>query len=196
MITFGSGSDQNSKKTPADFNLFIDDHYQQTFVPNWADGIFAFVNKLPDLYTTWHGGALDHTDGDTDGYMYLICFNENKIAFFNKTINNLCIGQGYKFSAYLANAEKLSGFIEPNVRFEIRSTRTGEELLAEFSTGNISRYETITWWECGISFNAPESSVVLLIISNIAGVSGNDLIIDDIELQVSSMTNYSYCISG
>lgn len=196
LITFSSGFDQYSNRTAADFYFSIDDHYQQIFAPDWSDGRFAFVNKIPNPYGTWHDGALDHTDGDKDGYMYLICFTENNPPLFNKTINNLCIGQSYKFSASLANAERLLGSIEPNVRFEIRSTKNSGQLLAEFSTGNISRYKTITWWECGISFNASESSVVLLIISNTGGGAGNDLIIDDIELQVSLTTNSSYCIPG
>ena len=115
------------------------------------------------------------------------------------TIDNLCIKQFYRFSAYLANAEKiLPSSTKPDVRFEVRTTTADGKIIAQFNTGDILQYEMkLTWWQCGISFNASDSSLVLLIISNIGHDIGNDLIIDDIELEVLPMTNLAgYCISG
>ena len=115
------------------------------------------------------------------------------------TIDNLCIKQFYRFSAYLANAEKiLPSSTKPDVRFEVRTTTADGKIIAQFNTGDILQYEMkLTWWQCGISFKASDSSLVLLIISNIGHDIGNDLIIDDIELEVLLMTNLAgYCISG
>ena len=163
-----------------------------------SDGLFAFINKVPNLFGSWHGGENDHTDSDANGYMYLIAINKSDSELFNMTINDLFIEQIYRFSAYLANAEKNKpNSVKPNVRFEVRTTTTDRQVIAQFNTSDIPQHQRLTWQQYGISFKASNSSLVLLIISNVENPGGNDLIIDDIELELLSMTNMSGdCISG
>ena len=197
LITFGSGSQEYSNHTPDDFQFSA--AHQQIFAPPISNGEFGFMNKIPDSYNTWHGGALDHTKNDCGGYMYLVCMNaDNNQVLFNSTVNNLSIEQRYKLFAYFANAErKYSGNpVEPNVRFEIRTPYTDNRLLAQFNTSNIPRSDAMTWWKCGVSFVTNTSSVVLLIFSNVGGTTGNDLVIDDIELRVSSIVCPNFCSPG
>jgi hypothetical protein len=42
------------------------------------------------------------------------------------------------------------------------------------------------WKKYGMSFITPTSSVVLLMISNVPGIAGNDFIVDDIQLRICS----------
>jgi hypothetical protein len=87
--------------------------------------------------------------------------------------------------------------LNPNIRFEVRTATNENQLLAQFSTDDISEYDEVTWSKYGLSFNASSSSVVLLIVSNVEGIwRGNDLAIDDIELRVCSTDDSVFSPSG
>jgi hypothetical protein len=193
LITFGSGPDQYSDKTPSSFNFSTT--HDQKFASDIKTGWFAFLNavpKLEKLFERYHHGAQDHTKNDNGGYMYLANVGKVNILLFQSTVNNLCIGLCYEFSMYVANVIDYVIFPspEPNIRLEVRNAANENQLLAQFSTGNIPSYKELTWSKYGLSFNASSTSVVLLMISNAPGGKGNDLVIDDIELRVCS-TNYS-----
>jgi hypothetical protein len=199
LITFDSGSDQYSNATPSTFNFSTT--HQQIFNSTIVEGMFAFVNTVPNNYNAWHTGALDHTAMDQNGYMFLVnVANGNDRQLFTSTVNGLCIGLRYEFSAFLANVvvESPSTILlsKPNVRFEVRASTVPNDLLAESITGEISRSSSMTWTKYGVSFNASSHSVVLLMISNIQGDQGNDLAIDDIELRVCSTPYTGFCPSG
>ena len=187
-ITFGSGSEQYSTKTPASFN-FTTTHLQ-AFKSLIGPGMFGFVNVVPGFHVTWHAGALDHTLDDSGGYIYLIDVDESNVTLFNSTVNNLCIETRYEFSAYLANViGKQYNFTNPNIRFEVRSAAPQNILLAQFIT-DVPDYDIMTWCQYSVSFNASTPSIVLLIISNLGGGMGNDIAIDDIELRVCSFAPF------
>lgn len=196
-ITFGAGSDQYNTKIPADFNFSISTSYQQMFSPNMRMGTYVFVNDVPKMSpTAWHGSISDHTDDD-GGYMYFIDINDLNSEIFRMTIDNLCVNQVYQFAAYLSNpVKKQSRFPSPTVRFEVQTATPDKNLLAQCNTTTIAEYDTPTWRQYGISFNASNSSVILLIISNVKGGDGSDLIIDDIELRALSTESCYYHTSG
>jgi hypothetical protein len=197
LITFDSGSAQYSNKTPAAFN-FTTTH-NQSFGPRIEDYHFGFVNAVPNFVGYWHNGAEDHTENDTDGYMYLVNVGTQNEPLFNFTANNLCIGLQYEFSAYLANFEIFILFptrTNLNIRFEVR-TATTNKALAQNSTGNISRNNPMTWSKHGLSFVASNSSINLLMFSNVESRdNGNNVAIDDIELRVCSVTHSGICPPG
>jgi hypothetical protein len=196
LITFGSGSDQYSTKTPSSFNFSTNP--QQRFESPIEDGWFGFVNIVPNYNDNWHVGALDHTPNDgNNGYMYFVNVAGNNSLIFNFTINDLCIGLAYEFYAYVANvATKQSNLFRPDILFQVRTATVENCLLAQLITGNIPDYDNMTWSKHSLSFIAASRSVVLLIISNSRENWGNDLAIDDIELRVCS-TNYSgFCPPG
>ncbi len=187
LITFGSGPDQYSDKTPSSFNF--NTSHEQKFDSFLYGGTFAFLNAVPKLEKfvyRYHHGAQDHTKNDNGGYMYFINILESSIPLFHSLVNNLCIGLCYEFSMYLANPTQdlISTADKPNIRFEVR-TATNQP-LGQFSTDDIPAYEQLTWSKYGLSFNASSTSVVLLMFSNLKRASGNDLAIDDIELRVCS----------
>ncbi len=108
------------------------------------DGLFGFVNAIPNPYNTWHTGALDHTPNDEKGYMYLISLNGIVSVTFNSTVDKLCNGRCYEFSAYFANiGEKNDGSIEPNLQFEVRDAANQSHLLAFLITGDIPECDTM-----------------------------------------------------
>jgi hypothetical protein len=199
LITFGSGSDLYSSKTPSDFN-FRTDHQQKLPLPE-NDGQFSFVNTIPKGVDSWQDGVSDHTENDTGGYMFLVDMGAHGTEIFSTNVHNLSIGLRYEFSAYLANIirkDKLVSYPEPNILFEVRTSTAENQLLAQLSTGDISKYDEMTWSKYGLSFVTPSSSVVLSLISNVQNLTsiGNDVAIDDIELRVCS-TNYSgNCSTG
>ncbi len=194
MITFGSGPDEYSKKTPSSFNFSTT--HRQTLNGRIRHGMFAFVNTIPELDFS-HIGASDHTPNDTDGYMFLVGVGYEKDSeLFNSTVNSLCIGLRYEFSAYLANVIKIFDDREPNVRFEVRASTVQNELLAQFIIGDIHDYDDITWSKHGLSFIASSASVTLLMISNVQADDEKVLAIDDIELRVCSTVSSGFCPPG
>ena len=159
--------------------------------------MFNFVNAIDDNFDVWHGGALDHTENDINGYMFLVNLGNNRQEIFSMALNNLCIGSHYVFSAYMANIVRQSRSLQkPNVIFEVRTLNAQNQMLAQSSTGRISDYENLTWTKYGLSFNTSSSSVVLLMISDVGEYMGNDLVIDDIELRACSTGHPGVCPPG
>ncbi|CAF4511093.1 unnamed protein product [Rotaria socialis] len=185
LITFGSGPTLFSNKTPADFN-FTTSH-SQSFTFDVNDGMFAFVNEVPDLNNGWHGNASDYTTNDTDGYMFLVNMQGIDPQIFNYKIDDLHIGRLYEFSAYVANVVRKEKCLnKPNIRFEVRAINESGNVIAKKGTGDVPACYNMSWSKYDISFETTHSSVVLLMLSNVAEGSGNDLAIDDIELRVYS----------
>lgn len=192
LITFESGSNIYSNKTPFDFNFTTS--YQQKIDSKIENGSFGFVNVVPNYYSTWHNAALDHTLNDGDnGYMYLVNMNENGGQLFSSIVNDLYEEELYEFSAFLANVDRnqtQNNYINPNIRFEVRSAIDQNDLLGQSNTGSISQSSNMTWSKYGVTFVASSSSVILLMISSGGVGLGNDIAIDDIELRACSTEHF------
>ncbi len=101
--------------------------------------------------------------------------------FFRQTINGLCPGTTYEFSAYVVNVLKPSAAgNKPNLSFIIETIDGAP--LGSYQTGNIIETSTPEWNKYGLIFTttASTSQVVLKIINNAPGGNGNDLALDDI----------------
>ncbi|CAF1362179.1 unnamed protein product [Adineta steineri] len=198
LITFGSGADLYSNNTSSSFNFTT--NHTQVFDVKINDGQFGFVNKVPPPHRAWQNGSLDYTGNGIHGYMFLVnVANKTDAVIFSSTINDLCIGLLYEFSAYLTNVNKppATNRSAPNVRFVVRAATFQGDILGNSSTGNISAADNMPWRKYGVSFTALNSSVVLLIISNVGiNKKGNDLAIDNIELRGCSNNHYRLCPSG
>ncbi|CAF1240953.1 unnamed protein product [Adineta steineri] len=184
LITFGNGTENFSTKTPPDFN-FSTNH--KPGKPSRIDaGEFGFMNKVPQGNDDWHVGTPDHTENDDGGYMFLIDINENRGAIlFQYNVSGLCAGQLYEFSAYLANVKRKDpSALDPNVRFQVQVPVNNNDSLAQKDTSNISQCDQLIWLKHCLSFNASNSTVVLLMTSNVHGGRGNNIAIDDIELRL------------
>ena len=156
------------------------------------------MNTIPADYPPWLAGALDHTadaGGDgSSGYMMLIGAGATPGDVFRTQMGNLVAGSRYEFSAYVANVvQSGNNLIRPSVRFEVRTTSADNTLLASTTTGNIGEYGTLTWNQYGMSFYAPSSSVVLVMVSVAPGGGGNDFVVDDITLRTCASTTSASC---
>ncbi|CAF4066496.1 unnamed protein product [Adineta steineri] len=193
LITFGNGTQDFSSNTSADFKFFTD--HEQRFGPTIDHDQFAFVNKVPHHKTDWHDGVLDHTENDTNGYVFVIDIRaERGTVLFQSTVSGLCAGQNYEFSAYLASLNKKdTSDIKSNVQFQVRAPEITDKCLAQKNTGDIRQHDWMRWSKHCLSFNAPNSTVVLLMISNVYGRGGNDIAIDDIELRICPNQTCSSC---
>ena len=193
MVTFGSGLATFSSATPANFSFTTT--YVQLFTNPISDDYFAFINAVPNMVGAWHTGAIDHTPNDIGGYMFLANADPNPGQFYKETVNNLCIGERYEFSAYLTNIVKPLGLAKPNVLFQIR-TPSDNTLIGQLGTGDIPEYSSMTWVKYGISFVAMNTSVVIIMISNTANPMGNDMAIDDIAFRICSNASSAACATG
>ncbi len=153
------------------------------------DGYYSVVNRIPNDFqlqntNVWLAGE-DHTPNDVGGYMMLVNADEKLGEFYRDTVTNLCVGGTYEFSSYLANIFKPANAfptavnsIPPKVRFEIRNI--AGVVIDSISTGNITNTATLNWQKFGITFTAPATSVILVMISTAARGIGNDIVLDDI----------------
>ncbi len=133
----------------------------------------------------------DHT-GNTFGNMFLVNAGGGKSLFFKQTVNGLCSGSTFNFSAWLANANTSNtigvcgaGYVYPNVVFNIKNT--SGTVLATFNTGNLPLSPVngpANWRQYGFQFTLPAgtTSLVLEMVDFWGGAAacGNDLALDDI----------------
>ena len=144
------------------------------------DGQYTITNKTgPCFGNTWHN-ITDHT-GDPNGYFMLINASYEPSTFYLQTIDGLCTGTRYRFSAWIMNMVNFTGSILPNITLTIEDT-TGK-ILSSSSTGDIPvNTTTAVWKQYNMDFTSPEgiSTVVLRMKNNAAGGTGNDLALDDI----------------
>jgi gliding motility-associated-like protein len=189
-ITFGSGATNPGPQLPvavpgASTNYNFASYATGTPPTAPIDGDYALVNVVP-LNSAWYSGAKDHT-GNVNGYMAFFNSAPKPGDFYRQTVNNLCSGTTYEFSAWVANVinpSVLPGAVLPNITFKILDAITLAE-LATYNTGNIPNANSMTWRQYSFLFTAPagNNSVTLVLANNNIGGNaqpGNDLAIDDI----------------
>ncbi|CAF1496876.1 unnamed protein product, partial [Adineta steineri] len=159
---------------------------------------FAFVNKVPHFSDTWHDGVPDHTENDDYGYMFLLNVRGQKDAvLFRSNVRGLCVGQLYKFSAYLANVNKKdTKLVKPNVRFQVQALGIPARPPEYKDTDDIPECNHMNWLKYCLSFNASSSIVGLSMTLNAVSDDGNNIAIDDIKLRRCPNQNCGSCPAG
>lgn len=173
--TFGSGAGFGSPLPGGSTSSL---GYQQQTCP--TDGHYAIVNFTSGCWPSdvkWHT-ATDHT-GNTSGYFMLINASYDPSDFYIRTVNDLCAGSNYQFSAWLLNMCSAAGNL-PNITFTIE--KTDGTILAKYNTGDIPIINPLTWKNYDFYFTTPAgvSTVVLRMRNNAQGGVGNDVGLDDI----------------
>lgn len=172
-ITFGSGP-LSSPIASTNYN------YTTASCP--IDGSYTIRSSTNNCFGgNWHTLLEDHTPNDSDGFMMLVNASNAPGEFYKETINDLCPGTTYEFSAYVVNVLKpTSSGIKPNLTFIIESV--SGTILGNYSTGNIPESSSPEWKKYALVFTTPVgiSSVVLKIVNTAPGGNGNDLALDDI----------------
>ncbi len=138
----------------------------------------------------WTRGG-DHT-GNSNGNMFLVNAGSNKSILLQQTVNNLCSGSSYSFSAWAANVNTSktadicgTGLRYPKLTFNIKTL--SNVLLASYTTGNLPLSPDngpVNWQKYGFQFDLPAntSSLRIEIVDAWGGgdACGNDLALDDI----------------
>ena len=147
----------------------------------------------------------DHTypNDKTRGYLLEIDGLGGRAPFYSTVVHDLCPATKLTFSAYVANVNKASNYIDgvhariyPRLRFELEDANSGK-LLASHSTGDIPYDSTLTvntdflysskWYLHGMNFTVPQGvdSIRMTIYNDVVNNgSGNDFALDDIEIRL------------
>ncbi|MCC8426151.1 PKD domain-containing protein [Mucilaginibacter sp. UR6-11] len=139
------------------------------------DNYYTIANSTLGLNKGWVF-TTDHT-GDFNGYMMIVNAGFTPGLFYTRKVDGLCGSTTYLFSAFIKNILKGNGIL-PNVTFKLESIDGAS--LGEYNTGNM--IADSTWHEYPFTFSTPAGaqSVVLKMINNAPGGTGNDIAIDDI----------------
>jgi len=173
-ITFGQGQGPGAALAAGTTNL----SYVNSGCPQ--DGQYTIVNNTSGCFdNSWLTLSRDHT-GDIGGYFMLINASYQPSDFYVQTIDGLCGGTSYQFAVWAMNMGVRPNQIRPNIT--IRIEKTDGTLLQSFNTGDMPLVNPATWRQYAFYFDTPPgvSSVVIRMVNNAPGGSGNDLVLDDI----------------
>ncbi len=174
-VTFGAGPNPGPQLPAGITNM----QYLTILCPN--DGQYTIANSTSNCWGgNWHT-ITDHT-GNTNGYFMLVNASYQPSDFYVQTVNGLCNGTTYEFSAWILNMIKNLNDrgILPNITFSIE--KTDGTVLQSYNSGNIPLANPALWRKYGFYFTTPPgvSSVVIRMRNNAPGGGGNDLALDDI----------------
>lgn len=155
-------------------------------------GNLVYPTLLQKLFRRMRSSV--HTVNDTGRYMILFNPLIASPLFHTQICRQLCSGQQYEFSFYIANlGPQIDQFTNPNLLLEVRSSINYTDLIVSWSTREVLAEQLFTWVKHGISFIASTISVDIRLTSQAAGDRGNDFAIDDIEFRSCATDNFSIC---
>ncbi|MRG44417.1 T9SS type B sorting domain-containing protein [Chitinophaga sp. SYP-B3965] len=152
----------------------------------------------------------DHTDNGYGG-MLIANSSDNPKLFYRRTINGLCPGAKYNFSAWFINLNSLTvlsntcqreDYRYAGVTFVVRNA-SNNAIIRQFNTNDVSMDlsrnlpgdQHLTGWQKfgGTLTLAPgQQNVIVEIMNNNPGGCGNDIAVDDIEFVFCAPKIYSY----
>jgi hypothetical protein len=150
----------------------------------------------------WQVDFSDHTykNDINRGYMLMIDADNVQKKYYQYTIMDLCENSRMFFSVWAANLVRegspLTG--DPSLEFEVLDI--GDNVIAIFNTSDIPRDSQgqLQWRNYGFSCKVPagHNALVLRIYNNnTSNSSGNDLVLDDLEIRLCvppvSIVNYT-----
>ncbi|UKJ07066.1 gliding motility-associated C-terminal domain-containing protein [Solitalea lacus] len=141
----------------------------------------AASGKSAGHFNKWHD-APDHTLNDKNGNMLIIDQSISNIPVYELTVNGLCSGVKYEFSAWVANLLIPDG-VDPNVIFNIRDVKTNI-IIKTVRTGDLMETSHILWKQQTLMFEVPDGETSIKFEVELAneGRIGNDIAIDDITI--------------
>ncbi|MBB1284078.1 hypothetical protein HRH25_06820 [Flavisolibacter sp. BT320] len=163
-------------------------HYSRVSTTCPTDGHYSYTSYTSDCFRgDWHTLEADHTPGDVDGNMLLVNSAYSEGVFFTTRVKGFKSGTTYQFGVWLMNVcrptRKCPFPLLPNLLISLQTP--GEKVLAQFSTGEISRREYPHWTQHRAQFTVPATATdLVLVMRNTApGGCGNDFVMDDITFQ-------------
>lgn len=132
----------------------------------------------------------DHTypNDKTRGYMMQVDASATPGQFFRSQIDDLCAGASLYFSVWAANSIKKTyenNYQKASLSFVIEDIN-GNVLLTENTGLMPGTNNDNDWNQYGATFTVPlgQSSIIFKILNNGNSSSGNDLVLDDIEIRL------------
>ncbi|SFV36116.1 hypothetical protein, partial [Thermoflavifilum thermophilum] len=133
---------------------------------------------------------LDHTPGDTNGYMLIVNPQKQHDLLYRDTIKTTCASYTYTFSLWVANLFKSNG-TKPNLILSIIDPSTNT-LIQQYKTGPIDNTLSLdgvhlNWQQVSMRFQIPSTTNSFIFEIDNNGPSsaiGNDFAIDDISLEI------------
>lgn len=144
-----------------------------------SDGQYTITNNTQSLnHATWWN-TTDHTK-NTGGYMMVVNASNSPGVFYTQTVNSLCPGTTYEFSAWVMNLATAPVSSKPSITFQI--TNSAGVILQSYNTQNIPESSSATWTQYAMQFTTPpgQGTITLTMINNGPGGNGNDIALDDI----------------
>ncbi|WOD43931.1 T9SS type B sorting domain-containing protein [Hwangdonia lutea] len=135
----------------------------------------------------WNDDFPDHT-GNPNGYLYYCDAKEDLNVFYAQKIDGLCDDIQYELSAWFAKTNAPDYFIDPNIKLIIGYTDINDQnigSIVEADTGPIEGVGTNRWHRRSLVFSVPTGTenIYFMLKNNVAGLAGNDLAIDDIQIR-------------
>ncbi|WP_044633470.1 T9SS type B sorting domain-containing protein [Neotamlana sedimentorum] len=167
------------------------------------DGEYSVTYNIESPFGAWWN-PVDHTSGDRSNFGRYLLVNIGDPSttagislddnFYKKEITDIIPNQPVRVRLYVANVVKSnSNIIEPDLLLAVLDPSTGN-IVSSVTTGNIDNNEQ--WNEFNLELNPGANTTLDFVIrTNIFGVSGNDLAIDDIsvyQLPVSCTTEVDF----
>ncbi|MDR0874011.1 MAG: T9SS type B sorting domain-containing protein [Prevotellaceae bacterium] len=157
--------------------------YSQTL---YGAALYVIAKQNPVAHSTWYM-LDDHTypNDPTRGYMMAVDASVAPGQFYECRIDNLCEGNNLYFSSWIASLIKSTTGHPDKANLLFVLEDLGGNILRQYATGNIPDADP-NWKQYGFNFSVPAgaTSVILKIINNATGSTGNDFVLDDIEIRL------------
>ena len=152
--------------------------YSGTACDGLNDGHYAVVqSSFAGDYWRGRPEVKDHTGLAGSGALFINAIGGVGQVFYKFSLNGLCNGTRYEFSAWYASLATGSE-TKPVIEFDVMN---GATKVATTSTGVIPVNEQ--WYQADVTFVTPttgNTTYTLQLINLVSASSGNDLMIDDI----------------
>jgi large repetitive protein len=171
------------------------------------DGDYSVTKRILFPFGAWYNNFRDHTSNGTDPNGRFLAINIGGVAgvggiLYTKPIADIIPNQDIKVSLWAANLLKIDPSntqSPPNLTVQLVKDLglPSETVIQSVNTGDIPK--TNTWNNYLLTLNpGSNTSLNFVVRSNIAVTSGNDVVIDDIEvyqLPVSCLTTRNFPIN-
>jgi hypothetical protein len=178
---FGGNSPADPPVKPDGISQVVGYTYNNSTTP--VNGEYG-ICKVSHHYSDWYDMD-DHTypNNTTRGYLLQVNASEMPGQFYQAQIDNLCPGTQLYFSYWLMSIVNFAALDKTNQIILIDDIHGN--ILAQYYTGDIPEPDP-TWRQYGFKFPVPDgqTSIRMRIINNGKGSSGNDFVMDDIEVRV------------
>src|SRR3546814_747863 len=174
-ITFGTLADPDFGRGETTYDSIPRNQSPQ------GEGWYKMVQNINDGLRSWHT-LRDHT-GDAGGLMAIFNADDYPGQFYRIHVQNLCENTRFRFSAWIANANRTTECggnpIPPNVRFVIEDMEGNQVNSLGDVTGDIRPTPSPQWRPYGFEFDTGDQTEFYLVLFNDnPGGCGNDLAID------------------